>query len=78
MNRHGLVHGFDLVNGFNAIGPQLTLYCPGPILKKSTNEVIILESDGVSGIDHISMDDTPQRDIIPRSNRYVELNHESW
>ena len=85
LNPTGLVHGFAFVNGFNlgrywTIGPQLTLYCPGPILKQGTNEVIIFESDGVSGIDHISLDDTPQIDTIPHPNRFTERkgNHESW
>ena len=85
INPTGLVHGFIFVNGFNlgrywTIGPQLTLYCPGPILKKGTNEIVIFESDGVADIDHVSLDDTPQIDTIPHPNRYVErkANHQSW
>ncbi|QUW24058.1 beta-galactosidase [Sporosarcina sp. Marseille-Q4063] len=44
----GWVKGFVVVNGFNLgryweIGPQETLYLPGPILKKGENEIIIFE-----------------------------------
>ena len=44
----GLGHGVMWVNGhclgrYWNIGPQQTLYCPGPWLKTGTNEVIILE-----------------------------------
>ena len=75
LNPTGLKHGFAFVNGFNlgrywTTGPQLTLYCPGPVLKKGTNEVIIFETDDVADIHHISMDDTPQIDTIPHPNRY--------
>lgn len=70
------------LKGFNlgrywTTGPQLTLYCPGPVLKKGTNEVIIFETDDVADILHISMDDTAQIDTIPHPNRHLErsLNH---
>ena len=79
LNPTGLKHGFAFVNGFNlgrywTTGPQLTLYCPGPVLKKGTNEVIIFETDDVADIQHISMDDTPQIDTIPHPNR-IMVNH---
>src|SRR5690625_4791201 len=40
--------GFVLINNFNIgryweIGPQQTLYVPGPILKKGVNEILIFE-----------------------------------
>ena len=43
--------GFVLVNGFNIgrfweIGPQKTLYIPGPLLKNGKNEIIIFETEG--------------------------------
>ncbi len=45
-------HGFVAVNGFvlgryyNEAGPQKTLYCPAPMLKKGENEIIVFETDG--------------------------------
>lgn len=43
--------GFALVNGFNIgrfweIGPQKTLYIPGPLLRNGKNEIIIFETEG--------------------------------
>lgn len=44
--------GVAFVNGFNlgwywpAVGPQMTLYVPGPLLKDGDNELILLEVDG--------------------------------
>ena len=43
--------GVVWVNGHNlgrfwAIGPQQTLYCPGPWLKKGANELVVLELNG--------------------------------
>ncbi len=45
--------GFVLVNGFNIgrfweIGPQKSLYIPGPLLHNGKNEIIIFESEGKS------------------------------
>ena len=42
-------HGAVLVNGFNigryyTVGPQKTLYIPGPLLHKGTNEIIVFEN----------------------------------
>ena len=47
----GWVKGFVVVNGFNLgryweIGPQETLYLPGPLLKKGENEIIVFELHG--------------------------------
>lgn len=44
----GWVKGFVVINGFNIgryweIGPQETLYLPGPLLKTGENEIIIFE-----------------------------------
>lgn len=44
----GWVKGFVVVNGFNLgryweVGPQETLYLPGPLLKKGENEIIVFE-----------------------------------
>lgn len=43
--------GFAVVNGFNIgrfweIGPQKTLYVPGPLLRNGKNEIIIFETEG--------------------------------
>lgn len=43
--------GIVFVNGFNIgrfweIGPQYTLYIPGPLLKSGDNEIIIFETEG--------------------------------
>jgi len=47
----GFHKGFVIINGFNIgryyhVGPQKTLYVPGPILKAGKNEIIVFESDG--------------------------------
>jgi beta-galactosidase len=44
-------HGFVVVNGFNLgryyndAGPQMTLYCPAPMLRTGDNEIIVFETD---------------------------------
>ncbi|MGI6166308.1 MAG: beta-galactosidase [Limnochordia bacterium] len=48
----GWTKGVCFINGFNLgrywnRGPQRTLYVPGPILKKGTNEVIVFELHGM-------------------------------
>ncbi|WP_119289536.1 glycoside hydrolase family 35 protein [Streptomyces sp. YIM 130001] len=47
----GVTRGFVWVNGFNlgrywAVGPQLSLYVPGPVLRDGVNEVWVLEVEG--------------------------------
>ena len=42
------LHGALFINGFNVgryhqVGPQKTLYIPGPLLKKGNNEVVFLK-----------------------------------
>ena len=50
----GYSHGFLTVNGFNLgryyidAGPQKTLYCPAPVLKRGRNEIIVFET-GIRG-----------------------------
>ncbi len=57
-------HGFVVVNGFNLgryytdAGPQKTLYCPAPMLKKGENEIIVFEMDSSSS-NVIEFTDTP-------------------
>lgn len=46
--------GFVVLNGFNLgryweVGPQKTLYVPGPLLKKGENTLLLFESDGRKG-----------------------------
>jgi beta-galactosidase len=54
--------GVVLVNGFNigrywAKGPQLSLYCPAPLLVEGTNEIIIFEEERagtyIDFVDHL-------------------------
>ena len=60
----GFHHGFVVVNGFNLgryyndAGPQKTLYCPAPMLKKGKNEIIVFEMDS-SDRNEIEFTDTP-------------------
>lgn len=55
--------GVVWVNGFNLgrfweIGPQQTLYLPGPLLKEGTNELVVFESEGRAG-GSVSFVDSP-------------------
>ena len=57
------VKGVIWVNGFNLgryweIGPQKTLYIPGPLLKQGKNEIVVLELHQLSG-DSAEFTDTP-------------------
>ena len=56
--------GMIWINGFNLgryweIGPQKTLYVPGPLLKQGENEIIVLELHKLSG-DGIEFTDVPE------------------
>ncbi|MED1203383.1 glycoside hydrolase family 35 protein [Heyndrickxia acidicola] len=47
----GWTKGNVFINGFNlgrywSVGPQATLYLPGPLLKKGKNELVVLELEG--------------------------------
>ncbi len=56
--------GFITVNGvnigryFNEAGPQKTLYIPAPFLKNGRNEIVLFETEGVSG-GFIELKDVP-------------------
>ena len=60
--------GHVYVNGFNlgrywTVGPQLTLYCPGPLLKEGENEIVafeILETKQLT----MTLDDVHQISIL--------------
>lgn len=48
----GWIKGFAWINGFNLgrfwkRGPQKTLFIPGPLLRQGTNELVILELEGL-------------------------------
>lgn len=51
LNMEGFGKGCVFINGFNLgrfweIGPQRTLYVPGPLLKRGINEIIVFETEG--------------------------------
>ena len=56
---HGLGKGVAWVNGFNlgwywpTMGPQMTLYVPGPVLVPGDNDILILEVEKVAGEDAV-------------------------
>jgi beta-galactosidase len=55
----GWTKGNVFINGFNlgrywSVGPQATLYLPGPLLKKGKNELVVLELEG-NRTNHISL-----------------------
>merc|ERR1712117_494156 len=55
-------HGAVFVNGFNigryySVGPQKSLYIPGPLLKQGSNEIIVFEN--YLGSDTFKFTDTP-------------------
>jgi hypothetical protein len=55
LDTRGLGKGIAWVNGFNlgwywsTMGPQMTLYVPGPVLKPGDNDILILEVEKVGG-----------------------------
>ena len=53
------VNGFNLGRYYNDAGPQKTLYCPAPMLKSGTNEIIVFESDRTEE-EVIEFTDTPE------------------
>ncbi|XP_012936987.1 beta-galactosidase-1-like protein 2 [Aplysia californica] len=58
----GWKKGVVLVNGFNLgrywhVGPQKTLYLPGPLLKTGSNEIILFEEEQWGS--HVSLVDSP-------------------
>ena len=68
VNPKGWTKGHVYANGFNlgrywTVGPQLTLYCPGPLLCVGSNEFVAFE---ITGADRLTMtlDDKHQIDII--------------
>jgi hypothetical protein len=55
LDTRGLGKGIAWVNGFNlgwywpTMGPQMTLYVPGPVLQPGDNDILILEVEKVGG-----------------------------
>ncbi|MCR5032254.1 MAG: beta-galactosidase [Lachnospiraceae bacterium] len=63
LDMSGWGKGIVYINGFNLgrfweIGPQVTLYVPGPLLQNGVNEIIIFETEGKYQ-DTISLVDKP-------------------
>ncbi len=61
----GFDFGCAFVNGFNLgrywkIGPQRTLYLPGPMLKRGANELVVFEAAGIEGSAVVDLGDKPQ------------------
>lgn len=40
-----VINGFNLGRYYNSAGPQKTLYVPGPVLKRGSNEIVVFETD---------------------------------
>ncbi|MHA5053479.1 glycoside hydrolase family 35 protein [Streptomyces sp. SD15] len=60
----GWTRGFVWVNGFNlgrywSVGPQRSLYVPGPVLREGVNEVWILELQEASGASVVLQSPSP-------------------
>lgn len=67
LNPEGWAKGVAWVNGFNlgrywTVGPQLTLYVPGPVLKKGLNELIVFEAERI-GTEGMELQSVPVIDI---------------
>ena len=52
-----IVNGFNLGRFYN-VGPTLSLYIPGSLLKKGKNQIVIFETEGVVS-DSIELIDKP-------------------
>ena len=52
-----IVNGFNLGRFYNS-GPTLSLYIPGPLLKKGNNQIVIFETEGIVS-DSINLVDKP-------------------
>ncbi|MEU5827170.1 glycoside hydrolase family 35 protein [Micromonospora tulbaghiae] len=68
----GSVHGVVWVNGFLLgrywdIGPQVTLYCPAPLLRAGENTVVVLETDRLGPV--LELRDRPE---LGPAEEYVE------
>ena len=66
------VHGLAWVNGFLLgrywdIGPQVTLYCPAPLLRAGENTVVVLETDRLGPV--LELRDHPE---LGPTEEYVE------
>jgi len=46
------LNGFNLGRYWPAVGPQMTLYVPAPLLKSGTNMLILLEQDHSPCLNH--------------------------
>ena len=69
LNPKGFTKGVAFINGFHigrywTVGPQLTLYVPGALLKQGQNELVIFETESLEVPNTMKFDDTPQISII--------------
>lgn len=60
----GFQKGIAWINGFQLgryweAGPQRTLYVPGPLLRKGSNEIILFELHGINGLPEVELTDVP-------------------
>jgi len=73
---HGLGKGIAWVNGFNlgwywpTMGPQMTLYVPGPVLQPGDNDILILEVEKVGSEAEETVQGKKKNCL---SSRYFEL-----
>lgn len=74
----GWIKGLVWVNGHNLgrywfVGPQQSLYCPAPFLKKGENEIIVLELEGgkgtVTGGDGIIWKTNKEENIVKKNRK---------
>ncbi len=73
LDMRGWRKGVVFVNGHNLgkfweIGPQQTLYVPGPWLRKGKNEIVVLDllptgKETVSGLDHAILDEVHAEEV---------------
>jgi beta-galactosidase len=68
----GSAHGVVWINGFLLgrywdIGPQVTLYCPAPLLRVGENTVVVLETDRLGAV--LELRDRPE---LGPTEEYVE------
>lgn len=64
------VNGFHLGRYWPSVGPQITLYVPGEILLKGSNEIVIIELERLSPLNnnYVRFTDTPILDGSPNGN----------
>ncbi|XP_055849553.1 beta-galactosidase isoform X2 [Episyrphus balteatus] len=70
LNTEGWGKGVAYINGFNLgrywplVGPQITMYVPGPVLRKGLNEIVLLEFQKTSSDLRINFSDVARLDGV--------------